>query len=89
MEPCSDRLKHWLLKKARVGSEDINHVYSPCNRSQEYWSLYILVKSFEGKKNGQAEMESDKLDYARGRLGRLRVFQPPGLCSKHCGVVGW
>lgn len=86
--PCSDRLKHWLLKKARVGSEDINHVYSPSNRSQEYWSMYILVKSFEGKKMGKQRWRATSRTMQGDALGGSGCFSPQGSAANIVGLLG-
>ena len=52
-----------------MGSADINHVCGLFNRSKEYWSLSILVRSFEKKIkiNRQGKIRSEKADYARGK----------------------
>lgn len=78
------QIRSYLFPKQE--SEDINYFYSPPNGSQEYWSLYILVRRWEGKKWAVGD-EGWQARLCKGSsLGHI-AFHHSGLCSKQ--LQGW
>lgn len=87
------QLKNGLLKESEMGSEAINHVHSLFNRSKEYWSPYIPVRSLEEKmeqnpKTGRKRWGVKRQIMQGGSPERLGAFQHPVLsCTGCCWVV--